>query len=357
MKEFNKKIITLVLVAAFVFAPMFARKAEAQWVVIDPSNLVQNIAQVIKDYGLDSLAWMIANTIIERMAASTVNWINSGFEGSPAYVTDPESYFQNMGDQIAAQYIFSNPNLNYLCGPISARIRLTLTRNYLQEKEWQCTLTDVMGNMEDFMGDFDRGGWDKFFEMTQKPQNNPLGAYLQAENEMSLQIATRQGTKKDEANWGNGFMSWKECEQYGEAIPARTIVVNGQTINIPASPGVCIRESTKTPGSVIQKQLDKQLGAGQDKLVVADEINEIVSALLNQLVSQVVGGIGRGLRGLSNPSPTGGSTFTTQLNTGTTTDYFGNTQDTTILDQTIPDPFGNMPPGTEPVWPPQGASI
>jgi hypothetical protein len=104
------------------------------------------------------------------------------------------------------------------------------------------------------------------------------------------------------------------------------------------------------------------LGLGSDKLAVADELNEIVSALLNKLVSSVIGGIGKGLRGLSNPDPaTGNQVFTEQLSSnpnGTVAspivDYFCakdptdpnydpnikcNTPNTDILNIPLPDPF------------------
>src|SRR3989338_8596398 len=110
MKEFNKKVIVLILVITFVFSPLLARKAEAQWVVFDPANFANTLANMLKDYGLDTIAWQIVNMVIERMAASTVKWINSGFKGSPAYVTDPESYFTKIGDDLSVRYIFSNPN-------------------------------------------------------------------------------------------------------------------------------------------------------------------------------------------------------------------------------------------------------
>jgi len=294
----------------------------------------------VKETAGDSIAWLVANTILERMTASTVNWINSGFEGSPAYVTDPGSYFTNIGDQLAGQYIFSNPDLNFLCGPISAKIRLALTKSYLNEPNFQCTLTDAFGDMEDFMGDFNKGGWDKFFQMTQKQQNNPLGAFLQAESQLNAQIASRQGIAKDELNWGSGFMSQKVCDS---RLPDTVVPEEdwGDGTGVPAYtvPGGCApgHESTQTPGSVIQDQLNKALGAGTDKLKVADEINEIISALLNQLVSQVVGGVGSGLRGLSDPSPTNQTPTTRQLlqnYTNSTTDYFGNTVNPTSLPTT-----------------------
>src|SRR3989338_7725958 len=248
MNEFNKKIIVSILTIIFVFSPVFAIPAQAQWVIYDPMDSVKN-------YGLDAFAWTIVILIMERMTASTVNWINGGFKGSPAFVTDPEAYFKDIGDKVAGQYIFSNPNLNFLCGPIQAKIRLALTQNYNQDRVWQCTLTQVGKNMDDFMNNFENGGWDNFFELTQRQQNNPIGAYLQAQNELNLQIATRQGTKQKELDWGKGFMSFEVCDSKGKAA-------NGECIG---------KSEIATPGSVISDQLNTQLGLGQDRLAVADE--------------------------------------------------------------------------------------
>jgi len=193
MLNVSKKIVVLILVFTFIFPPVFANKAEAQWAVIDPANLTENILKSVKEYGLDTLAWTISNMVIERIAASTVSWINSGFQGSPAYVTDPQAYFQKIADEEMGQFILDNPNLDQLCGPIKAKIRLALTQNYIREPIYRCTLTDVVGNIDGFMDDFSQGGWDGFFELTQKTQNNPIGAYLQAENDLDLRIASRQG--------------------------------------------------------------------------------------------------------------------------------------------------------------------
>ncbi|KKP56245.1 MAG: hypothetical protein UR80_C0010G0006 [Parcubacteria group bacterium GW2011_GWB1_35_5] len=335
----SKKVTTLILIITFIFSPVFSIKAEAQWVVLDPANLVQSIAKVVKDYGLDGLAWQITNIIIERMSASTVKWINSGFKGSPAYVTDPESYFTKIGDDLSVRYIFSNPNLDFLCEPIRAKIRIALQSNYyLQDERWRCSLTDVVDNIDDFMNDFERGGWDGFFELTQKPQNNPLGAYMMAENDLMREVAAKVDIATQELNQGQGFMSFKECEIWGEDI-----VVPGYPGD-PTRPErrtkVCLKEVTNTPGSVISEQLNKQLGLGSDKLAVADEFNEIISGLLNQLVSAVFSGIGGGLRGLSSPSSTAEPSLQQRLaTTSPQLDYFNKPADTSILDKPVPDPY------------------
>ena len=180
-REKNKKFLAglvMFVVILTSFSPIFAVTARAQYV---------DFMNSAKEYVLDPIAWMLAKTIMQRISASTVNWINSGFQGSPAFVTNPEAYFSNIGDQVAGQFIFSNPNLNFLCGTMGAKIKVALARGYLNQNNanYQCTLTGVGQNFDDFMGDFQNGGWDNFFELTQRQQNNPIGAYLQAENRKS----------------------------------------------------------------------------------------------------------------------------------------------------------------------------
>jgi hypothetical protein len=323
MKRINK-IIIFFLVASLTFSPFLAPRANAQYI-----DIVQNI----KEFGLDPIAWMVSKTILQRMTASTVNWINKGFKGSPAFVTDPGAYFLNIGDQIAGNLIFNDPNLNFLCGPIQAKIRIALARSYVgnnmqDQKQWQCTLTDAVGNMDDFLGDFNKGGWDKFFEMTQKQQNNPIGAYLQAQNQMNMQIATRQGIAQSQLNWGQGFMSYEECDVIG---------------------GIDQNCRTVTPGSIIAGKLNGALGQGENALVTADEINELVGALLSQLTNQVMGGVG-GLLGASGGGGGGaaGPSLTNQLLHSTangTTDYFGNTQQNPATPSAPSVPAGLAPSG------------
>jgi hypothetical protein len=348
MKEGLRKNIALICITAIVcayFSPISTKKAEAFLgigdITIDPTNLVQNTLSatantsiMVKEFGLDAIAWMVANLVIERMAASTVNWINSGFEGSPAYITDSEAYFTDLGDKLAGQYIFSNPNLNFLCGPISAKIRIALSRSYLNERNWQCTLSEVQGNMEDFMGDFSKGGWDSFVEVSQRQQNNPIGAYLMAESELANKIETKTNETLKQLDWGQGFMSYQKCTDVnpGGFVGPLQNTVPSDFVGPLQENQIRLEKKceTVTPGSVIQNQLDSVLSAGTGKLQVADEIDEIVSSLLNQLVSRVVGGAGS-LLGSSSSGSDNSASLTRQLLESTansTTDYFGNVQST-----------------------------
>ncbi len=299
-KKDKKIIAALVIFTIFLssLSPIFASKARAQWVVWDPGNFVPNtvtavsttisaqanVAQEVKEYGLDAVLYVIMDLVIQRITASTVKWINEGFNGKPAFVTDPQAYFLDIGDRVAGQFIVTNPKLNFLCGNMSAQIKIALSQTYTGRNEhWQCTLRDVMGDIDDFMGDFEKGGWDKFFLLTQESQNNPIGLYIQAEGELFERVASEVSEKDKQLSWGRGFMSFEVCGQEGRD-----------------EDGVCIGSATiATPGAIIEGQLGEVLSIGGKKLAVADEINEILSALLNQLVGRIIGGIGGGLRGLS----------------------------------------------------------
>jgi hypothetical protein len=199
---------------------------------------------------------------------------------------------------------------------------------------------------------------------------------------MYLQIATRQGQKQTELLQGKGFLSFQKCNPGTEVPPLdsngrsacdlaynnciknangdeqkkscsqQSSACTNKTAGV--APGDCADsdKTTVTPGSVISDQLDKQLGLGSDKLAAADEINEIVSALLNQVISHVIGGIGSGLRGLSSPSGSGNAQSFASLLAGSTaastTDYFGAQQNTQILN--VPPP--NLNYNLNPVQPP-----
>src|SRR3989344_6420706 len=120
------------------------QKTEAQWPVFDiPTEVSTAIgataetSNAVKEYGLDAVAYFFANRMVEKLAAQTVNWINSGFQGNPAYVTDPNQFFLDIGDEQASRFLSSTAFSNSLCSPFRAQVRLALVKNYLAETDNQ----------------------------------------------------------------------------------------------------------------------------------------------------------------------------------------------------------------------------
>ncbi|MBP9717155.1 MAG: hypothetical protein KBD44_00385 [Candidatus Pacebacteria bacterium] len=248
----------------------------------------------VKENLLDGIAWAVAKQMVSNMTRSLINWINSGFQGSPSFVTDFKQLLLDSLDQVAGEYIKSLGDLGeFICSPFQLDIQAALSINYEQARSGLpsgpnqnlCTLTGITSNIENFLsGTAD--SWGQWLEVTANPQNTPYGAYLAAEASLNVRLKNEAGEQIEVASWGDGFLSKKVCQ-----------AVEGTT-----------REDCKitTPGQVVSEALTFQLSTGPRSLIEADEINELIGALLNQVVLQAVQGL-NGLLGLSESGYGGGS--------------------------------------------------
>lgn len=300
MRKFSISIIIFSLL--FVFLP---KKADAQYV---------DIVQLSKEFGLDTIAVMVGKITLKKLTAKTVNWINSGFKGNPAYVADPKQFFLEIADS-AASDVLSSTQLNKLCTPFKASVRLALVKNYLADQDnYSCTLRTLKNNYDQFTKDFSKGGWDGWFEVTQTSGNTPFGAYLNVQSGLNKKINSGTTEYKKELEQGQGFLSFKRCKE-GKKLTAGEVSAFNYLNDTNLKAGDCLDtdKETTTPGSVINDQLSNSLGSAFKQLEAADEINEIVTALVTQLVEQVIGGVGKGLRGVSERPAGGGQSYTSQL--------------------------------------------
>jgi len=303
-------------------------------IVQNTTTSVQTTLSRIKEYVLDQIPWIISKTIIRQITRSTVNWINSGFKGNPAYVTNPSQFLQDIGDSVAGQ-IIAGSDLNFLCSPFALDIRLSLAYNYSSQFKdtISCTLSDVADNIQGFMdGGFTvNGGWESWSQLTQNPANNPYGAYIASQNEIAIRTARGQSIKLAELNWGKGFLSWETCDATPVSNTGSTLdnTFNSDgSINPVSSTGELnlsdsgVTENTnckiETPGSVIEGQLENVLGSGVRQLELADSFNEIVGALVGQLVTQAFSATGLAGASKSGSAPSGGGSYVNALVSETT---------------------------------------
>lgn len=284
--SFFNKCISLTLLIAFIITPIFLAnpsKASAQIgmavpVSDQPLELKEtgfSIFGVPTGISLDGLAFIAANLIIARITDSIVSWINSGFQGSPAFIQDPAGWFVETADMASGALFEELGIADFLCTPF-APIRIALIWNYQQKKftrDYKCKLSDVAGNFNSFIsGDFvGQGGWDQWFNITQNPSNNPFGVYVGAQIEMDSRIANAIGLENNKLDWGKGFLSIQKCKVPDPSLP------HGCKEYYPI----------ETPGSVVEAQLNNTLDSEGRRINVADEMNEILSALANQLVTRV----------------------------------------------------------------------
>ncbi len=306
-----RKVVTGLITFVFTFVIVYVPQlhipkqhtssvpvAEAAIPVIDGANLVANTGSFIKEKVLDPLAFFLAKAFVSQLLQSLIVWINSGFQGSPAFIQDLDRFLLNVADEAAGEFIRNELGAvgSFICEPFRLNIQAAIALQYqrartgdLRDRE-ACTLSGVINNIEEFFeGEINRDDfWKQWMRVTSNPEMyTPYGQLMEAEAELSIRLQNRRGQEVQLSSWSGGFLSGKICELIeGPQGPKEKCVIS-------------------KPGQVIATQLNNMLDTGRQQLVAADEINEVITALLGQIANQALIGAA-GLLGLS-----GGTGYTT----------------------------------------------
>lgn len=281
-----------------------------------------------KDGFINCIFYNIAKMALRAITASIVSWAANGFQGNPSFIQDPARFFADVADQEIGRFIYNHPDYNWMCSPFRFQIKRALVFNRSFRERSQCTLSQVVGNFNDFVTSTNNelgnlGGWDAWNQIATEPQNNPYGAYALASMQVEAKIAGSKERNLMQLNWGKGFFSWKdpacvEASKKGQdpnspyyEFPQGAEDPNSQEFEFNPNLGSGENCPIVTPGDVIAEQVNKTLGSGQDQLVAADEINEVISALIQGLVVKALGG--GGLAGLGNSFSPGDYNYSAQL--------------------------------------------
>ncbi len=326
---FSKRVPAAVMAIIFVFTGMaIPRPAHAIWgiedISFDPTVWATDIYNLFfseegnfKEFVLDPLAWAAAKAAISSITQSTVNWINSGFEGSPAFETDLRRSMGNLQDSVANNFFNSletNTGID-ADAPFKEQVSSYLKTSYYKSTSgskgfWEDGLSkntngeepgEITENLKKFReGQISgNGGWDKFFQQASNEKNNTYGAVRDAQFNLFKNIESFRVQRLNELQWGDGFLSWKgSCTKFADPDKDATVITGNEE---------CLEYETKTPGSVIVSAGNANLQSTLRQLEVADEIDEILGALMQQLIQQVMSE--EGLSGLSKPSSGGGKSY------------------------------------------------
>lgn len=320
--------------------------------VADAATTGASYGTFFKDCILTPLAIQLAKAMLRNITMSIVTWINNGFEGQPSFVQDFGGLITDTTDQVLGSFIDNEMGLGFLCNSFSLQIRIALAQSALPyQQRARCTLSQIQQNVNGFVQGDNSGGWDNWLSVTTEPQNNIYGATILAQNELSQRVAKKLDIQNRVLDWGKGFRSWESCDEFESQLEADSRIAGTQTsttntdpnsfenfntgntvsfdggktnVTLPkqtpsftntktqsnkpqCKPG---KMTTKTPGTVIENQLALSLGSGIRQLEIAQDIEAIVGALTNQLMSKVITGA-QGLLGAHKNSSGGSSSPTT----------------------------------------------
>ncbi|OGG47754.1 hypothetical protein A2761_02600 [Candidatus Kaiserbacteria bacterium RIFCSPHIGHO2_01_FULL_51_33] len=273
-----------------------------------------------KENILDGILYGIEKMLLRSITQSIVDWINSGFQGNPAFVTDLEGFLLDVADKAAGAYIFGS-DLAFLCSPFKLQIQISLLTSRSRERV-KCRLTTVVSNIEGFLTDSNvrLTTLEQWSTLTMDPFSNPYGTYVMTQAALDARISGAGFLEKAKLDFGRGFLSFsqeKNCQVFpSQQAPSANTGTSVTEIGDGSSVRVC-DIVTQTPGAVIEEQLNNTLGSGQRQLELADEIDEIISALMGQIAKQALTGA-QGLFGLSSSGTGGRSSYTSRLGSATT---------------------------------------
>lgn len=302
---------------------------------------------------LEIAGQIAAQKLSQYMTQAVVGWINNGFHGSPLFLQNSDSFFQDIAKSEVKNLVTEvgyNPQMfpfgkDWALNAISS-YKSTLANNMAY------TLNGVM--TPDEVGNFAIGGWNGFLVNTQYPQNNYLGSNMMITEELAreLQGTTQTAAQKVQTTLqqGNGFLSPQTCPSnpaynngvnefqrpsfdpstvpYPEAAcefaddqnptaqeqqdcKTATDIYNQELATAKAKwatqntcPGGLVNT---TPGYVVASQITKALGVPQDSAtisgVLGNGLSSFISAVVNALFNKLIGSGLDALSGNNSSSP------------------------------------------------------
>lgn len=273
--------LAMVLVVA-PFAPVAVPKAHAI-----PVEETFSLPQLTKDI-LTRAALAAGRTAIQSMTRSIVTWINSGFEGSPAFERNLNVNLRRLADGVAVEFVSELVNSTTINSPWLERIAGTVAQGYLLytsrdrlAARLEYTLDRYTSNPNAWLrGDFSQGGFNAWMAMTWRCGNDPQCAEFAAQEELINRIDASLRQRMEELGWGRGFLSWRCNCPGGEG---------GTSLGDADNSGSC---DICTPGTTIESAIGITVTSPLRQLEIANSIDQIVGALASQMVSQVFGGGG-----------------------------------------------------------------
>ena len=276
--------------------------------MITAGEVAWDNSQKLVEWSMGVFLNILLHQILAQLTNDITNWIENGQE--PRFISEGlGDYLKDAVDNATGNFIDQYLGMGWLCENFDVDIRIALLDVPTFEDQVECSLSDIVDNIDDFYNDFSKGGWKGWIELT-KPQNNFYGALLLAQDEMNRVASEAQKENETDAQMGEGFLSPKDCtwRDASGAIIATQENVRGTAILPDAcklneqgeTPGVIrpcsVNCKTRTPGSVISAaanktatnyfdQINAQISAATAK---AGPFQIYVQAIINSLINRLI---------------------------------------------------------------------
>jgi hypothetical protein len=347
MSAKNQKFISLLILLSIIFTAV-PQKTQAYLGILDSNindpavyatatstatiagSTATNTTLHIKDFAREVLKQVlmgVARKVLQEMTKSTINWINSGFHGSPLFLENPQSFFNDIAKSEVKTLVdlYGYDSVKF---PFGKDFALNVINSYKSQLEDNSayTLSKTIQDpiiLHNYQNDFNTGGWNGFLVNTQYPQNNYLGFQMKANEELARRIAgTSQGPAQKiqtALQQGMGFLSPQACPsnpkynngynefnrpsfnetEWNKTVPgpdATPEEIAAWNARHNAAKQTWAEENTcpgglvnTTPGSVVANQIMTSLTSGQKQGELAAAMGNSLSAIFDALLNKFIG--------------------------------------------------------------------
>ena len=173
------------------------------------STVQQTLTQIdqafgyLKTFGLDGLAYVLAQKASQKLVSVTLNAVNGGASANkpPTYVTNYAQYFQSITGKTTSNYYSQLASSN---NPFASAILLNIANSaagYAATGLNSFNLNTILTNGASWqsashnLSNAGSQGWD-FYSALAYPQNTPMGASLIAQQQLNQNLATAETIAK-----------------------------------------------------------------------------------------------------------------------------------------------------------------
>jgi hypothetical protein len=245
---------------------------------------------------IDGIAIQLAKNELTAMTRDTMNWITTGFGGSPYYPRDTDAFLNSLTNYYVQQesnYFETIPNADAGKYPWGKDYAVAQVHGLQSVQNYYNALTSDVGNylyqnytIQNFSTNFTDGGWNGWLAMTQHPQNNPLGFTMTASQNLANTQSNAINSTQQQLQRNGGIFDQRKCVAWSTAgsTPTGPTTVN---INPSGTAGpTCTQYETVSPGSVILSKIDTYVNSPELQLTLVKTMNDALNALFASLIGR-----------------------------------------------------------------------
>ena len=310
----------------------------------------------VKECGFNYAANKLKDELLHKMMQDTIQWVKGGYEGEPAFLTDPDQFLGDITDKYVGDIIASDERTKFLCDGFKLPYKFALNAEFYSPNAPgnknsgespvvvpQCTLSKAIQNTKNAFSDLsnfyvngdyknpDKADYvvdvnkyfNEFIKANSNSGNDIYSATLMTMDSAQQAINEENQKKLDDAKRGDGYMSIEQCydkntgsynyDSLNQECSQKLNSCKANAGSDSAKLALCNdnfqkcldSDGTKvckyvTPGKVISREVSAAVGMERERLLLADDFDELLTAIINNLVSKVFDSLHGGLSGITD---------------------------------------------------------